>query len=261
MTDARGTSRGVSEALSFVLVFALILGSIAVVYTVGLGGLQDARDHERINNAERAFEVLGENADDIVLRGAPSRSTQIRMSDATLSVEDSTSIQVSGHDPATGEAYELPAYQLRSIVFVSGDSAITYVGGAVIRNDGAGAGIMTREPSFVFDGDRAVIQIIQLSSAGSVSVGGDQVVQVRTERTLRSNDVIEDRTFESIQLDVSTENPVPWREYFESQGLSCEGPQPGAGEDGLPLLTCEYDGDDDIEHHSVVRVDIDVTFE
>lgn len=258
MSHPRAVDRGVSEALSFVLVFALVIGSIAVVYTVGLGGLEDARDHERLNNADRAFEVLGENLDDIVREGAPSRSTQIRMSDATLSIEDSAYLQVSGAGNDPDDDYTLPAYQLRTISFQSGDRSVQYVGGAVIRTDGHGNGVMTREPPFVFGSDRAAIQVIRLSSDDSIAVSGDRVVQIRTERTLRSNGVVEESSFDSVEVNVSTSNPEPWRDYFEDEGLSCEDPDPGAGVDGLTLVTCEFE---DVEGHSVVVVGIDVAFE
>lgn len=249
--------RGVSEALSFVLVFALVVGSIAIVYTVGLGGLQDARDHERINNAERAFEVLGENLDDIVLEGAPSRSTQIRMSDATLSVGEGAYLEINGEAADPADNYT-STNQLHSISFQSGDSAVEYVGGAVIRTDGGGNGVMTRDPSFVFGDERAVIQVVRLSSSDSVAVGGDRVVQVRTERTLRSNDISGGgRSFETLQVNVSTSNPEPWREYFESEGFSCSDPDPGAGEEGLTLVACETT-DVDLQ---VVVVRMDVAFE
>lgn len=258
MSHLETDDRAVSEALSFALVFGLVIGSIAIVYTFGLGGLADARDHERINNAERAFEVLGENLEDIVLEGAPSRSTQIRMADATLSVGDGAYLQISGKDPATGNEYYLPTYQLRSVSFSAGDSSVRYVGGAVIRSDAGGNGVMTRDPPFVFDSDRAAIQIVRLSSAGSVAVSGDRVVQVRTERTLRSDRVVERRSFGSVELNVSTSTPEPWHRYFESQGLTCQDPQPGAGEDGLTLVSCEYEN---VDQHSVVLVGIDVAFE
>ncbi|MEF8780946.1 MAG: hypothetical protein V5A46_09740 [Haloferacaceae archaeon] len=263
MSHLAPDDRAVSEALSFALVFGLVIGSIAIVYTFGLGGLADARDHERINNAERAFEVLGENLDDIVLEGAPSRSTQIRMADATLSVEEAAYLQISGKDPDTGDEYYLPTYQLRSVSFSTDDSSVKYVGGAVIRADAGGDGVMTRDPPFVFDSsgsgpNRSAIQIVRLSSAGSVAVSGDRVVQVRTERTLRTDAVVERRSFGSVQLNVSTSTPGPWLRYFESEGLDCQDPQPGAGEDGLTLVTCEYE---DVERHSVVVVGIDVAFE
>ena len=258
MSETTVGNRGVSEALSFVLVFALVIGSIAIVYTVGLGGLQDARDHERINNAERAFEVLGENLDDVVLDGAPSRSTQIRMSDATLSVEESTHLEITGVDPDTGEEYNYPPQQVRSIAFESGDSTVSYSAGAVVRSDGDGGGVMVREPPFLFEDDRVVIPVVRLSSGGSVAVSGDQVVQVRTEQVLRRNDPVNGTSFERVEVNVSTDNPGAWSRYLEDSGLDCDDPEPGAGEEGLTLVSCE---NTDVEQLRVVVIRIDVAFE
>ncbi|AUX09674.1 hypothetical protein AArcSl_2049 [Halalkaliarchaeum desulfuricum] len=258
MSETNGGDRGVSEALSFVLVFALVIGSIAIVYTVGLGGLQDARDHERINNAERAFEVFGENLDDIVLDGAPSRSTQIRMSDATLSVQEAAYVEITGTNPETGENYTYPPQQVRSLAFESGDSTVSYTGGAVVRSDGDGDGVMVREPPFLFEDDRMVLPIVRLSSGGSVAVSGDQVIQVRTEQVLRRNDPVNGTEFDSVEVNVSTDNPGAWNRYMEDSGMECEEPDPGAGEDGLALVSCEHE---DVEQLRVVVIRIDVAFE
>ena len=51
--------RGVSETIGFVLVFALITSTIAVTFTVGLGGLEDAQlaepDGERHGDGGRLY--------------------------------------------------------------------------------------------------------------------------------------------------------------------------------------------------------------
>lgn len=46
------TERGVSDVVGFVLVFALIITSVGVIYTDGLTSLQDARDAQRLSNAD-----------------------------------------------------------------------------------------------------------------------------------------------------------------------------------------------------------------
>lgn len=74
--------RGVSDTLGFVFVFAIILSTVAVVTTIGMAGLQDTRDVERVNNAERAFDILGDNMEDIADRGAPSRATEVKVEEA-----------------------------------------------------------------------------------------------------------------------------------------------------------------------------------
>lgn len=262
MSHRPSVDRGVSETLSFVLVFVLIIGSIGLVYTVGLGGLQDARDHERITNAERAFEVFAENQDDIVLEGAPSRSTQIRLSSATISVGDSSSIQVSGTHSDENFSYESPKYALGSLQYTSGESRVRYEGGAVIRTDAGDGGVMSREPPFVFDqdddGNRTILQVIRLSGDDAAAISGDRVVQIRTERRLRSNDRVERRHFESVRVNVSTTTPDPWERYFEENGLECAEQTPDPELVDRTIVSCSLK---DVNRHSIIVVQIDVTFE
>jgi hypothetical protein len=80
--------RAVSETLGFVFAFALIVTTTGIVFTVGQGGLQNAQDQERLNNAERAMDVLAQNMNDLNRRSAPSRATEIRLSEASIAYGD-----------------------------------------------------------------------------------------------------------------------------------------------------------------------------
>ncbi|MDZ7702032.1 MAG: hypothetical protein U5J98_08165 [Halobacteriales archaeon] len=88
-------SRAQTETLGFVLVFALITASIGLVYATGFTGLDNAREFEQTNNAERAFEVFADNIEDIVEWNAPSRSTEIRLADATLTIAEPIEIHLN----------------------------------------------------------------------------------------------------------------------------------------------------------------------
>jgi len=55
--------RAVSDVVGYVLVFSLVSLTVGVVSVAGVGALQDARDVEQANNAERAFDVLGDNVE------------------------------------------------------------------------------------------------------------------------------------------------------------------------------------------------------
>ncbi len=76
--------RGQTETLGFALIFALMISSVVITFTAGYAGLQDVRDIERTNNAERAFEVFADNIGDITQNSAPSRATEMKLSDARL---------------------------------------------------------------------------------------------------------------------------------------------------------------------------------
>lgn len=184
------TDRAVSDTLSFALVFALVIASVGVVTVYGFGGLLDARDFERMNNAERAFDILADNLNDIHEHDAPNRATELKLADAQLSRGETTRLTVE----VTNAGSPNPRFSTDTdpIVYTAGgsDTALVYSNGAVIR-EGRDSAIMTREPQMLFathGGETtAVIPFIQtrLRSGG---VGGSSTVLIRAERA--SSDLI-----------------------------------------------------------------------
>ncbi len=105
------TDRAVSETISFVLVFSLIVASVGAVYAIGVSELEATRDAERIENAQRAFDVLADNVDD-VLEGAPSRGTEVKLAEATLRSADDASMNVTVDPEGGGTPPKLGVFPL-----------------------------------------------------------------------------------------------------------------------------------------------------
>ncbi|RDI70821.1 DUF7289 family protein [Halopelagius longus] len=223
----RTDRRGVSEAISFVLIFSLIVTSVALVYAVGAQELTDVRDYERLNNAERAFDVFADNVEDVSQRGAPSRGTEIKLADASLRTEGVARINVTG-DYRTGSTdpardFTTGNITLSPLTFEAGGTGrIRYVGGAVVRDDGeVGDGRMVRPPANVLDEDRTVLTVIQLEPRGSPVVAGSQTVRIRTEQSARDVLVADSGRFDEVTVNVTSLYAPAWAEYFESEGFSC----------------------------------------
>ncbi|WP_122088267.1 DUF7289 family protein [Halalkalicoccus subterraneus] len=231
--------RGVSEMVGFVLIFALVVTTLGVVYTAGTASLTDARDAERVNNAERAFDVLADDVEAITRRNAPSRATAVSLADAGLRVERGEEIRVS----VGGEVVDAASGRL---VYDSGTgSDVLYRNGAVLRGEGAG-GSMAHRPSFVIGEERLVVRLVELYDVDATAVSGDRTVLVRAERigTMQySYSSIE----QPVTIAVETEHERAWTEYFESRGGTCESNR---------TVECAFEPD---ELH-VVRVDIGVRF-
>lgn len=205
--------RGVSEVVGFVLVFSLVLGTITFVYVGGFGGLQDTRDHEQMANAERAFDVLANNLEELGQGKAPSRATeiklagaQIRTTEPSLMTVNSTGMNASGASP-------------RSIVYrpQGSDSAVIYEAGAVIRADGEQA-TMIREPDFVFGPNRTVIRVIE-TRGGLQSTSGDTTTLIRAEgrfQEVRHSHQDSDVQFEmNVSIRPASGHVEPWHDYLE----------------------------------------------
>lgn len=242
--------RAVSEVLSFTLVFALVVTSVAIVSVSGLGSLQDARDAEQLENAERAFDVLADNLADLHRQGAPSRATEISLGQAQLATEDNVTMTVEVEDG--GGTTTVGTWEIRPLVYSGNEEReLVYEGGAIFRTN-RDSGFVVRDPPLVVDDDRVLLSIIGLNSPQVQSLGGSTVL-VRTNH--READVAFSRTDGTIQsLTVKVESPreAQWEAYFESHGFTCSGSAP---------ISCEYVPASNFERVYVVYHDIGVAID
>lgn len=215
-------SRGVSEVIGFVLVFSLVLGTISMVYVGGFSALTDTRDGERVNNAERAFDVLADNFQQLGRGEAPRRATEIKLSDAQLTLDQRYDIEVNVSGNAT-------IASVRPMTYHSGaGTTIVYEHGAIIRVDEGGGAVMLREPDYLISDERTVIRHIE-TRGGRQSIGGTVTVLIRGDRVSRSLQfpVDGDPDVSSSDVNVTMETAPGrsgvWKEYFESTGqMACE---------------------------------------
>ena len=205
--------RAVSEVVGFILVFSLVLGTISFVYVGGFTGLQDTRDHEQMANAERAFDVLANNFEELGRGKAPSRATEIKLAGAQIRTTEPSLVLVNSTGMAASGASP------RSIIYrpERSNSAVIYEAGAVLREDGEGA-IMIREPDFVFGPNRTVMRVIE-TRGGLQSVSGDKTTLVRGEgryRDIRHQFQDPDnRTNVTIRFAPASGHLEPWLEYLD----------------------------------------------
>lgn len=243
------SDRAVSEVLSFTLVFALIVSSVAIVSVGGLGSLQDARDAEQMENAERAFDVLADNVADLHQQGAPSRATEISLSQAQLATEDNVTMTVEVDDSGSDFTQ---SWEIRPLVY-SGtqERELVYEAGAVFRTN-RNSGLVVSDPPLVVDDDRVLLSVIGLNSPGVQSLGGSTVL-VRTNH--RQASIAYTNTtggINSLKVTVDSPRSGLWAEYFESNGFSCTGGGP---------VECTHDNPGSLERVYVVYHDIGVAID
>jgi len=215
--------RGVSEVVSFVLVFGLVVSSLGVVYVSGFSGLEDARDAERINNGERAFDVLADNVADIYNEGAPSRKTEVKLADAQLTLAEPTSFRVTVNDIEDGSGNDTVfRSETRPLVFSTnnGPSRVVYENGAIIRSDRGGA-ILQKAPPLLISEEQTVIGYVVMSptSDTTTSVGGDATVLVRTVRVGQST-LVQDRDNDievTLTIETATARAAVWEQYVNER--------------------------------------------
>ena len=228
--------RGVSETVGFVLVFALITTTIAITFTVGLGGLNDAQVAERDNNVERAFDVLHDNLNDISRDGVPSRATEIRLGGGTLTLNQTSTVRLNRSD------WQAPITETGSIAFRgAGDTRIVYENGAVFRMQGD-QGVMLREPDLLL-GDTVVYSLYGLNG-GRQSVSGDRTVLVVGELDPRDRGVANDNrtATANVTLEIDSPQASVWERYYD--GLDPTNESVSVTTDGEADLTVTFVADE-----------------
>ncbi len=213
--------RAVSETLGYILVFSIIVTTIATATVFGFGGLEDRQDAEQVANVERAFDVLADNFRDISRYEDPSRATEIRLAGGTIGVGQEVTITVGQWD---GDAFvdgETENVTFRPLVFQSDGGEVIYESGVVFR--GSRSGSIARSPLPFVVGDETAVVPVAATSVGSstTAVGGDRTAQVVGERRPTTR-TLANRTVEADgnRLAIRVESPRAdgWARQLESEG-------------------------------------------
>lgn len=207
MTDA---DRGQSEVVGFLLIFGIVVLAIALVGITAFTGLDNAQEFRETTSAEQGFLVLAENIDDTNREGAPSRETEITLSQASLALEGTERINVT-------VAGETTTVETQPIVYESrGDTSISYSSGLLIRED-AGNGLSFREPKFVLTGDTVVLPLVRTIAADETTVAGISSVEVVTRHT--GTRVVAADSFDSATVSINITSPRAdvWLEYLDEK--------------------------------------------
>lgn len=214
--DRGGRSRAVSDTVGYVLVFALITGTVAIVFTVGIAGLSSSQQSEQVNNVERAFDVLADNLRDIQRYDDPSRATEVRLADGTLRFDDATVITVEVYNGSSGNVTDSVTLSSQPIVYADdSDTTIAYDAGMVVRSD-HGNSVMLNSPRFVVRDGEAVLPFVETYPRGDrVSIGGDGTVLVIGHRqSQRTDALVADGSTERVNVTVASERIDAWNRTF-----------------------------------------------
>ena len=248
-----GDRRGLSEALGFALVFGVIVTSAGLVYATGFEDLRETRNAEQATNAERAFDVLKANLEDMSKRGAPSRATEIKLADAELYTDERARMTVNVTNASNASDFETFSFAYEPLVYETDDNAIVYANGAVLRRSAGGVAVI-KPPEFVFDSGRTLLPLVHTYTDGDAGgVSGDTTTLVRTELTASALHILRTDPATNYTVTVSMETPraEAWARYYERNGLTCS----TVTDDEL---TCELAGVSGVQ---VSRIYVEVLFE
>ena len=205
--------RAVSDVVGYVLIFSLITISVGVITVGGFSTLEDRQDAERINNAERAFDVFAGNMEDVYRDGAPSRATEMRLSGGTLRYGEPINITIEDSNNRNITASPRP------LIYRDTGTEIVYVAGAIIRSDD-GNSVMLRDPPFRANTTVGSFPlIVTFRTTGSTTLSAEGTVQVTSEarRINTTTPAKFDDETESYTITIESPRSAAWEHYLESR--------------------------------------------
>lgn len=216
----RGDERAVSDVLAFIIVFSIIITSVALVYGTGFSSLDQVRSGEQKMNAERAMEALAYSMNDIVTGSANSRSGSLNLGGGLLQVDDSTRVEVVVEN-SSGTQVFTDDRTTRSFAYTLGTTTVAYENGAVLRSD-RDASVDVQRASMTCTDDLAIVSLVvvrpgpdtnALDSQGSVEITMEEVdtkLLYTDQNGASSNDVTVEMT--------GTQFDNGWDQSMDSSG-------------------------------------------
>jgi hypothetical protein len=218
--------RAASNLIGFLLIFSLVASVIAIVSVTGVDALNDVKRGEQVNNAERAFDVLADNMNDVHREGAPSRATEISLQDAQIDTSGFSTIEIHAWDPSGGdlEPNFTVNQTVNSTVWESKEgreTKIAYEFGAVVREQPDG-GLIVRRPPIQWEEDRTIVPVVD-TDAFRAGVSSGRTVRVRGIRQTPRIAYAGDGTiYTELWVNITSPRADIWAEYLESRpGTDC----------------------------------------
>lgn len=227
--------RAVSETLGYILVFSIIVTTIATATVFGFTGLEDRQAAEQVTNVERAFDVLADNFADISRYEDPSRATEVRLAGGTVGFDDPVTITVGQWDPDS-ETFvdgERKNVTFQPLVFQSDGGEVIYESGVVFR--GSQSRSIARSPlPFVVGEETALVPVTATSQRSTTTaVGGEQTTLIVGERrpntrTLANRTVkIDENSDNKLAVRIESARADGWERQLRQDGYQNISTDPG----------------------------------
>ena len=216
------TDRGVSEVVAFVLVFAIIIGSVGVLYMTGFQSMTSYQEGEQLRNAERAMSALTENFNDIQRNGAiEERSGELALRDGRVGVSaNGTTLGISI------DGTEVENVSTGTITYQRGSSIIASEGGGVFRGvDGEPTqSVVLDQPKITCneDGGTALISLLVIDSdVEERSIAGSDGVELSAIQSDTHSKTYSVGSGDDVNISVSdSEYTNGWEQVLDRNGWS-----------------------------------------
>ncbi|MDF9746363.1 DUF7289 family protein [Natrinema salsiterrestre] len=234
-------TRAVSDVLAFILVFGIILSSVALLSTMGMQAMTDYQENEQLRNAERGMEALTVNFNDVLRYGGiEKRYGELSLREGRASTGPSgTELEISLDD-------DTKTADLGEFAYTSDGTRIVYEGGGLVRQEESGTwSHVLKRPQLRCGNDTAVVSLVTVSAdEGSIQTSGGLGFTMSVEN--RNSKVYTDQNRVNVSV-VDTEYDAAWNSTLESGDWERDG----------TTGTCEFD---DTGRVVVTIVDVDVEY-
>lgn len=217
-----GDDRAVSEIIAFVLVFAIVIGSVGLLSTVGFQAMEGYQEGEQLRNAERAMDALGATFDDVLRTdGVEERSGELALQGETVFVADGgTDVSVTVND-SSGTVLNRTDVALGEIAYEAGSTTIAYQGGGLFRKQRAGDALLSR-PQLSCSNGAAVVSLLVVDGP-TPSIESDGSIEVRAVQQHSTAFVTDDADNVTVAVDTPTYE-TGWDTALERGGFEGAGP-------------------------------------
>ena len=181
-----GSDRAVSDLVGYVLMVGVILVGVGLTAGLGVDHLERAQLTQNSNSVEQAMELLEDDLEELQQSRSTVRTTtmslnrgQVRI--AAGSAPSSVAVNVTG----TGATNETLEVDMGAIAYELEDSVVAYESGGVYLDTFQGNALVRAEPSFVCDGERAIVSVVTLQgpAAGGSYGGANADIVARTNES------------------------------------------------------------------------------
>lgn len=211
--------RAVSEVLAFVLVFGVILTSVALLSGFGFQAISDVQELEQTNNAERAMISLADNFNDVLrYDGVDERFGELSQSGGSITTggaDDGTRVDITYDGNSIGEI-DNPV-ELGVFEYETGGDTIVYEGGGVLRSADSGSA-MVKQPRIRHNeaSNTAVISLTEVNATSRSLQSSDGGTGIRMTVQDRQKERIDRDSVDELTLNFDTEETGHTRAWYQA---------------------------------------------
>ncbi|MEF8784919.1 MAG: hypothetical protein V5A45_03220 [Haloarculaceae archaeon] len=173
--------RSVSDAVGYVLTFSVVVVAVATASGVGFEQLEAIQENEEITNAERAFQLIEQNFDQIQQSQAQSRRSEIALESGDLRLLEPSSTSTMSITINVSDGSQVTrTVRMNTLQYEVDETTIAFEGGAVFYQDENQNTILEDGPELFCrnrgsDPGRAIVSVVRLDGQSDVAFSGGTI--------------------------------------------------------------------------------------